>query len=47
MLEAAVYLCLWFWHAFFGMPGNLNDINVIERFPLLHSIVAGTMPQVE
>ena len=46
VLEAAVSRDLWFWHAFFGMPGSMNDINVLQRSPLLHSLISGTMPQI-
>ena len=47
VLEAAVSYDLWFWHAFFGMPGSLNDINVLQRSPLLHSLLNGTAHNVE
>ena len=47
VLEAAVSYDLWFWHAFFGLPGALNDINVVHRSHLLHSIVSGTAPHVQ
>ncbi|XP_024380546.1 uncharacterized protein [Physcomitrium patens] len=46
VLEAAVFHDLWFWHAFFGMPSRMNDINVLQRSPLLHSIITGKMPSV-
>src|SRR5438270_623559 len=25
---------LWIWHAFFGMPGSCNDINILDRSPI-------------
>ena len=28
-LEAAVDCRLWFWHAWFGMPGANNDLNIL------------------
>ena len=45
VLEAAVSYDLWFWHSFFGMPGSMNDINVLQRSPILHSFLDGTMPR--
>ncbi|OWZ05605.1 hypothetical protein PHMEG_00022277 [Phytophthora megakarya] len=33
-LEAVASSDLWIWHAFFGMPGSNNDINVIDRSDL-------------
>lgn len=43
-LEAIADESLWIWHAFFGMPGCLNDINVIEASPLSEKIASGTYP---
>ena len=34
ILEAVASHDLWIWHAFFGMPGSHNDINVLQRSPL-------------
>ena len=30
VLEVVVSYDLWIWHAFFGMPGSNNDINVLD-----------------
>ena len=35
---------LWIWHAFFGMPGACNDINVVDNSPLFDEIMAGLFP---
>lgn len=43
-LEAICDRSLWIWHAFFGMPGSLNDINVVEASPIIEKIAAGTFP---
>lgn len=43
-LEAIADESLWIWHAFFGMPGCLNDINVVEASPLIHNIASGMYP---
>jgi hypothetical protein len=32
---------LWIWHAFFGMPGSLNDINVLNRSPIFAALAKG------
>ena len=37
----------WIWHAFFGMPGSCNDINVLHRSPLMNRIANGETPPVE
>ena len=34
ILEVVASYDLWIWHAFFGLPGSLNDINVIDRSPV-------------
>ena len=45
ILEAVVDHETWIWHAFFGMPGALNDINVLHRSPLMNKIAkAKTCP---
>ena len=32
ILEAVASQDLWIWHAFFGLPGSLNDVNVLYFF---------------
>jgi hypothetical protein len=34
ILEAVAIHDLWIWHAYFGMPGSCNDINVLQRSPV-------------
>jgi hypothetical protein len=34
MLEVVASLDLWIWHAFFGVAGSNNDINVLNQSPL-------------
>ncbi|XP_066365410.1 protein ALP1-like [Miscanthus floridulus] len=46
ILEAVALDDLWIWHAFFGMPGSHNDINVLHRSPLFANLAEGTAPQV-
>ncbi|XP_055541663.1 uncharacterized protein LOC129727652 [Wyeomyia smithii] len=47
ILEAVASYDLWIWHAFFGMPGSTNDINVLERSPLFADLYSGRAPTVE
>ncbi|XP_024014636.1 uncharacterized protein LOC112088521 [Eutrema salsugineum] len=46
VLEAVASQDLWFWHAFFGPPGTLNDINVLDRSPVFDDILQGRAPKV-
>jgi hypothetical protein len=46
ILEAVASQDLWIWHAFFGMPGSLNDINVLDRSPLFDNLAEGRAPEV-
>jgi hypothetical protein len=34
ILEVVTTHDLWIWHAYFGMPGSCNDINVLQRSPV-------------
>jgi hypothetical protein len=40
-LKAVADNNLWFWHAAFGFPGTLNDINIWERSSLYESMING------
>eukprot|EP00804_Cyclotella_cryptica_P018889 CCRYP_006428-RA/>CCRYP_006428-RA protein AED:0.19 eAED:0.73 QI:0/0/0/1/1/1/2/0/365 len=46
-LEAMVDNNLWFWHAAFGFPGTLNDINVWERSSLYESMIDGAHDELD
>ena len=46
VLEAVADRDLWIWHAFFGMPGSYNDINVLYRSPLFVDLFEGRAPPV-
>ncbi|XP_028075723.1 uncharacterized protein LOC114277966 [Camellia sinensis] len=41
VLKAVASYDLWIWHAFFGMPGSLNDITVLDRSPLFTELTRG------
>jgi hypothetical protein len=47
VLEAVATEDLRIWHFFFGLPGSLNDINILDRSPLLDRIMHGTAPQLK
>ncbi|XP_050236726.1 uncharacterized protein LOC126686632 [Mercurialis annua] len=44
ILEAVASYDLWIWHAFFGMPGSHNDINVLDRSHLFSELAEGRAP---
>lgn len=44
ILEALASYDLWIWHSFFGLPGALNDINVLDRSPVFRELLAGRAP---
>ena len=46
ILEAVSSQDLWIWHAFFGLPGSLNDINVLDRTPVFTLLENGHAPPV-
>ncbi|XP_025625686.1 uncharacterized protein [Arachis hypogaea] len=39
VLEVVVSSDLWIWHAFFGVSGSNNDINVLDRSPMFDDIL--------
>lgn len=41
ILEAVASKNLRIWHAFFGCPGALNDINVVQRSPVFNDFLNG------
>ena len=47
VLEAVCDRRLWIWHSFFGVEGSNNDLNVLNRSPLLDRLLKGTMPSTE
>ncbi|KAL6558388.1 hypothetical protein OROMI_018738 [Orobanche minor] len=44
ILEVVASKSLWIWHAFFGMAGTNNDLNVLNRSPLFDDIINDTAP---
>jgi hypothetical protein len=47
ILEAVASYDTWIWHAFFGMPGSLNDINVLDRSPIFQELYEDRAPKCE
>ncbi|XP_023634518.1 putative nuclease HARBI1 [Capsella rubella] len=45
VLEAVASQDLWIWHPFFGPPGTLNDINILDRSPVFDDILQGRAPK--
>jgi len=45
MLEAVASYDLWIWHAFFGVAGSNNDINVLNESPLFNKVLEGNAPE--
>jgi hypothetical protein len=46
ILEAVALYDLWIWHAFFGLPGALKNINVLQQSPVFDTIQEGKAPEV-
>ena len=46
ILEAVASYDLWIWHAFFGLPGSNNDINVLERSHVFNELAEGRAPTI-
>ncbi|XP_071694502.1 uncharacterized protein [Rutidosis leptorrhynchoides] len=44
MLDGVASYDLWIWHAFFGMAGSNNDINVLIQSPIFDALNKGTAP---
>ncbi|GJR68902.1 ALP1-like protein [Tanacetum coccineum] len=46
LLEATASNDLWIWHAFFGVSGMNNDVNVLRLSPLFNDLKSGRAPDV-
>ncbi|KAH9444184.1 hypothetical protein Pst134EB_033141 [Puccinia striiformis f. sp. tritici] len=47
VLEAVASYDLWIWHAFFGLPGVMNDINILDQSPIFQKLQDGVCPNIE
>ncbi|GKA50038.1 ALP1-like protein [Tanacetum coccineum] len=45
MLEGVADKKLWIWHAYFGVPGANNDLNVLYGSPLFDDVLSDTAPE--
>ncbi|GJW93079.1 ALP1-like protein [Tanacetum coccineum] len=46
LLEAVASQNLWIWHAFFGVVGSNNNINVLYQSPLFNDLKTGRAPKI-
>ncbi|XP_057439899.1 uncharacterized protein LOC130731648 [Lotus japonicus] len=46
MLEAVALQDLWIWHAFLGIAGSNNGINVLNQSPVFNEVLSGNAPMV-
>ncbi|GJT68798.1 transposase, MuDR, MULE transposase domain protein [Tanacetum coccineum] len=46
LLEAVASQDFWIWHAFFGVVGSKNDINVLYQSLLFHDLKTGRAPEI-
>ncbi|CAL8113317.1 unnamed protein product [Prunus armeniaca] len=46
ILEAVASFDCWVWHAFFGVAGSQNDLNVLSQSPVFDEVLRGHSPQV-
>nr|GEX66925.1 putative nuclease HARBI1 [Tanacetum cinerariifolium] len=46
LLKAIASTDLWIWHAFFGISGMNNDVNVLRQSPIFNDIKSGRAPDV-
>jgi hypothetical protein len=47
ILDGVMSNDLWIWHAFFGLPGSNNDINVLHKSHLFYRLVQGEVQSVQ
>ncbi|XP_021801024.1 uncharacterized protein LOC110745247 [Prunus avium] len=46
ILEAVAGFDTWVWHAFFGVPGSQNDLNVLGQSPVFNDVLRGQGPNI-
>ncbi|XP_021808251.1 uncharacterized protein LOC110751986 [Prunus avium] len=46
ILEAVASFDTWVWHAFFGVAGSQNDLNMLGQFPVFNDVLRGHSPQI-
>ena len=40
-MAAIAFYNLWIWHAFFGLPGALNNMNIFQQSHIFYAIQEG------
>ncbi|KAI5339368.1 hypothetical protein L3X38_018640 [Prunus dulcis] len=46
ILEAVAGFDTWVWHAFFGVAGSQNDLNVLGQSPMFNDVLRGEAPNI-
>ncbi|KAI5322607.1 hypothetical protein L3X38_031679 [Prunus dulcis] len=46
ILEAVASFDTWVWHAFFGVAGSQNDLNVLGQSPVFNDVLRGEAPNI-
>ncbi|CAL8151912.1 unnamed protein product [Prunus armeniaca] len=46
ILEAVAGFDTWVWHAFFGVAGSQNDLNILGQSPVFNDILRGECPNI-
>ncbi|KAI5324423.1 hypothetical protein L3X38_033496 [Prunus dulcis] len=46
ILEAVAGFDTWVWHAFFGVAGSQNDLNVLGQSPVFNDVLGGQSPNI-
>ncbi|CAL2246591.1 unnamed protein product [Prunus armeniaca] len=46
ILEAIAGFGTWVWHAFFGVAGFQNDLNVLDQSPVFNDVLRGEAPNI-
>ncbi|XP_042448221.1 uncharacterized protein LOC122032949 [Zingiber officinale] len=46
MFEVVASQDLWIWHAFFGVTGSRNDINVLFESPIFNNVLQENAPEI-
>ncbi|XP_019107974.1 uncharacterized protein LOC104906664 [Beta vulgaris subsp. vulgaris] len=47
ILEVVASYDLWIWHAYFGVARSNNDINVLDRSPVIDELLEGQGPEIQ
>ena len=46
ILEAVASFDTWIWHAFLGVPGAQNDLNIFAQSSVFNDVLQGKAPKV-